>query len=413
MRLLRVDTLEFVELDEPATRALAKYAILSHTWRHGHEVLFEDVAPKLQDTAKLKPGFSKVANACRQAAKDGLEYIWIDICCIDKKNSAELQEVINRMYSYYALSAVCYVHLEDVKAGPGWEDRFRQCRWLTRAWTLQELIAPKDVFFYDTDWTPLCNLRDDYKLIASITALDVRLLQHKRDPESYSVAQRMSWAAKRRGSRIEDSAYSLLGIFDVHMTMLYGEGNNAFRRLQEEIIRVSTDHSIFAWERLSAVSDQRPRGVWASSPADFGDCKRIGRLSGLLPGHFKLTNRGLKIPLPLVNDMSDENGETILALLDCYRSGRADKPYFALELQLLTKVLHSRNHRVDPALFAHYAIDSYLVIALRHVSEDDFKQYAGRSRAEKISLFGGEDFRTIMFTPGHLGFKTCMEPPAR
>ncbi|TKA43157.1 hypothetical protein B0A54_06106 [Friedmanniomyces endolithicus] len=324
MRLLRVDTLEFVELDEPATRALAKYAILSHTWRHGHEVLFEDVAPKLQDTAKLKPGFSKVANACRQAAKDGLEYIWIDICCIDKKNSAELQEVINRI-----------------------------------------------------------------------------------------VAQRMSWAAKRRGSRIEDSAYSLLGIFDVHMTMLYGEGNNAFRRLQEEIIRVSTDHSIFAWERLSAVSDQRPRGVWASSPADFGDCKRIGRLSGLLPGHFKLTNRGLKIPLPLVNDISDENGETILALLDCYRSGRADKPYFALELQLLTKVLHSRNHRVDPALFAPYAIDSYLVIALRHVSEDDFKQYAGRSRAEKISLFGGEDFRTIMFTPGHLGFKTCMEPPAR
>jgi len=278
---------------------------------------------------------------------------------------------------------------------------------------LQELIAPTDVFFYDTDWTPLCNLRDDYKLIASITALDVKLLQHKRDPESYSVAQRMSWAAKRRGSRIEDSAYSLLGIFDVHMTMLYGEGNNAFRRLQEEIIRVSTDHSIFAWERLSTVSDQRPRGVWASSPADFGDCNRIGRLSGLLPGHFKLTNRGLKIPLPLVNDISDENGETILALLDCYRSGQADKPYFALELQLLTKVLHSRNHRVDPALFAPYAIDSYLVIALRHVSEDDFKQYASRSRAEKISLFGGEDFRTIMFTPGHLGFKTCMEPPAR
>ncbi|KAK0347159.1 hypothetical protein LTR02_000819 [Friedmanniomyces endolithicus] len=389
MRLLRVDTLEFVELDEPATRALAKYAILSHTWRYGHEVLFEDVAPTLQDTAKLKPGFSKVANACRQAAKDGLEY------------------------SYYALSAVCYVYLEDVKAGPGWEDRFRQCRWLTRVWTLQELIAPIDVFFYDTDWTPLCNLRDDFKLIASITALDVRLLQHKRDPESYSVAQRMSWAAKRRGSRIEDSAYSLLGIFDVHMTMLYGEGTNAFRRLQEEIIRVSTDHSIFAWERLSTVSDQRPRGVWASSPADFGDCKRIGRLSGLLPGHFKLTNRGLKFPLPLVNDISDENGETILALLDCYRSGQADKPYFALELQLLTKVLHSRNGRVDPALFAPYAIDSYLVNALRHVTEDDFKQYAGRSRAEKISLFGGEDFRTIMFTPEHLGSKTCMESPAR
>ncbi|KAK0947569.1 hypothetical protein LTR29_001177 [Friedmanniomyces endolithicus] len=100
MRLLRVDTLEFVELDEPATRALAKYAILSHTWRYGHEVLFEDVAPKLQDTAKLKPGFSKVANACRQAAKDGLEYIWIDTCCIDKKNSAELQEVINRMQAH-------------------------------------------------------------------------------------------------------------------------------------------------------------------------------------------------------------------------------------------------------------------------------------------------------------------------
>jgi len=100
MRLLRVDTLEFVELDEPATRVLDRYAILSHTWRYGHEILFEDVAPKLQDTAKLKPGFSKVANACKQAAKDGLEYIWIDTCCMDKKNSAELQEVINRMQAH-------------------------------------------------------------------------------------------------------------------------------------------------------------------------------------------------------------------------------------------------------------------------------------------------------------------------
>ncbi|TKA77703.1 hypothetical protein B0A55_04012 [Friedmanniomyces simplex] len=370
MRLLRVDTFEFVERDEPATRALARYAVLSHTWNYGHEVLFEDMPPKVQDIAELKSGFSKITHACKQAAKDGLEYRW------------------------YALSAICYVYLEDVKAGPGWEDQFRQCRWLTRAWTLQELIAPLDVRFYDTDWTLLCNLRDAVKLVSSITALDIRLLQHKREPVSYSVAQRMSWAAKRQASRVEDTAYSLLGVFDVNMTMLYGEGTKAFRRLQEEIMRVSTDHSIFAWERLSSVPDQKPRGVLADSPADFG--------------HW------LEIPLPLVNDTSGLDGETVLALLDCYRSGSADKPYFALELQPLPKLLNPRNYRVDPALFATHATDAYLVTGLRHVTEQDFKQYANHFRAEKISLFGGEDFRTMnMFTPGNPGSKTWMAPAAR
>ncbi|KAK3654194.1 hypothetical protein LTR56_004249 [Elasticomyces elasticus] len=410
MRLLRVDTLEFEERDEPVSQALAEYAVLSHTWNYGHEVLFENMALGTKDVAAL--GYNKILSTCKQAAKDGLKYVWCDTCCLDKRSSSELQETINSMYRFYALSAICYVYLEDVEAGPDWEEQLRNCRWLTRAWCLQELIAPLKVMLYDKDWILLSSLQDAAKLVSSITGLDVRLLQHKREPGTYSVAQRMSWAANRHASRLEDVAYSLLGIFDVNLTMLYGEGPKAFRRLQEEIMRVSTDHSIFAWDRPRNGDDREPRGVLPASPADFSHCGRIGRLSGLLPGAFQLTSRGLKIPLPLAND--HEASETVLALLDCYRSGPTERPYFALELQPLPKLLNPRNYRVDPALFAAHATDAYLVTGLRHLTEEDFKQYSDHFRAEKISLFGSEDFRTMnMFTPGNPGSKTWMTPVAR
>ncbi|KAI0897169.1 HET-domain-containing protein [Annulohypoxylon nitens] len=249
------------------------YAILSHTWGNG-EVLFQDVQ-NLQDTGwKLKPGYKKVAGSCRQAAQDGYDYIWIDTCCIDKTSSAELSEAINSMFQWYKASAVCYAFLEDVSA----KSDFLSSRWFTRGWTLQELIAPRNVLFYNQEWNLL---GDRFQLASEIshqTQIGVEILTrghinneddwtlHKLDRSSslcsschcfplsiqhilrkFCVAEKMNWASKRKTTRVEDIAYCLLGIFEVNMTLLYGEGLNAFRRLQEEILKRSDDQSILTW----------------------------------------------------------------------------------------------------------------------------------------------------------------------
>lgn len=396
MRTLCVRTFTLIDSSK---QEIPAYAILSHTWDGDNELLFEDMLPDNLPGARAKSGYSKVYRACRQAKRDGLLYLWADTCCIDKRSSAELSEVINSMFTWYSRAKVCYVYLADVAAGPAWETEFRRSRWFTRAWTLQELIAPPDVQFYDQSWKFLGHLCHLVHLVSSITTMDVRLLRHKREPATYSIGQRMSWAAKREATRPEDIAYSLLGIFDVNMTMLYGEGTKAFERLQSEIIRVSTDHSIFAWECAHRRDDSGPRGVLATSPADFAHCGRIGRLSGLLPSPFQRTNRGLEIGLPLAKDPASPGA--VLAMLDCYRSGDAEKPYSALELQPLPKLLNLRNARCDPALFAAHVRDAYLVIGLRHLTETGFKEFCMGFKAEQIALFGGEDFRTMnLFTPG-------------
>ncbi|KAK4553284.1 hypothetical protein LTR86_009584 [Recurvomyces mirabilis] len=402
MRVLRAGTLDLIDYHEPSSQLVSDYAILSHTWHHD-EVLYEDV---LSGEVVTKQGYSKIYHACKQALADDLPYLWADTCCIDKRSSAELQETINSMYRWYSLAKVCYVYLADVAAGPGWENQLAKSRWFTRAWTLQELLAPQDVQFFDQNWTLLGHLKDLVKQVSAITGIDVRLLTHKRALHTYSIAQRMSWAAKRKATRIEDIAYSLLGIFDVNITMLYGEGTKAFRRLQEEIMRNSTDHSLFAWQP-EETQNGHPRGVLARSPTDYQHCGRLGRLSGLLAASFTMTNRGLEIPLPIAplheedhNAPPDQHALTI-GLLDCFCSGPANKPYYALELDHLPRLLKPRNYRIDPALFGSHARDVYLVRGLRALSLEEFKDLAPRLKTAKVALLSGDDFRTMdLLAPG-------------
>ena len=112
MRLINTDTLQMVEYEH--SRA-PSYAILSHTWGDS-EVSFEDImrAGADQTTVSTKPGFRKIANFCKEARSRGFMYGWVDTCCIDKRNSAELSEAINSMYLYYSSAAVCLIHLGDV-----------------------------------------------------------------------------------------------------------------------------------------------------------------------------------------------------------------------------------------------------------------------------------------------------------
>ncbi|RMZ17309.1 hypothetical protein D0862_00872 [Hortaea werneckii] len=317
------------------------YAILSHTWEDD-EVLFKDMDDL--EKAKAKSGWQKIEYICRQALNDGLEWAWVDTCCIDKSSSAELSEAINSMFNWYKCSMVCYVYLCDLTmtatlrddhpmiitwlglaeqfsawdrshpmvglvALPAsedlWKDHeeyfeavtsvaisarrivdegyglhcsesdislidtlgaFSRAKWWSRGWTLQELLAPRDIVFMDQNWQQISRLPELVVTVSTISNVDVEVLLKTAPLESRCIAERLSWASKRSTTREEDTAYSLLGIFDANMPLLYGEGSRAFKRLQEIISLRSNDLSIYAWLKPLLVDDHL---MFAASPSYF------------------------------------------------------------------------------------------------------------------------------------------------
>jgi len=294
MRLLNSLTYQFEEFPGKAP----EYAILSHTWGE-EEVSFQDVR---DGTAKSRAGYRKVEFVCNQARKDGLSYVWDDTCCINKDSSAELSETINSMYRWYQEANVCYAYLTDVPADVDLHNThsaFSNSRWLTRGWTLQELIAPSNLLFFSSDGTILGKKLDLSRKLARITGIHRGVLSGSRKLESMSVAAGISWVSRRKATPIEDIAYCLLGIFSVNMPMLYGEGERSFIRLQQDIIRDSDDQSIFAWQNRDAhrnICD----GLLARSPKYFVDSSDFVPLPLLDDGAFAhslyaFTNKGLQI----------------------------------------------------------------------------------------------------------------------
>lgn len=219
---------------------IPRYAILSHTWEaDDQEVTYQDI---IDGTGNSKLGFGKIRFCGDQARKDGLQYFWVDSCCINKSSSAELQEAINSMFRWYQNAAKCYVYLSDVSVGKHsrssqslWHSAFGKSRWFTRGWTLQELLAPSSVDFFSREGKRLGDKESLEVQIQYITGIAVQALQGNSLSE-FTVDERMSWAAERETTIEEDQAYCLLGIFDIYLPLIYGEGkDNAFRRLRKEI----------------------------------------------------------------------------------------------------------------------------------------------------------------------------------
>jgi hypothetical protein len=253
MRLLELkDNGEFSLTEIVGNDIPHRYAILSHTWGpDNEEVTFRDI---VEGAGKSKAGYDKVRFCAEQAARHGLQYFWVDTCCIDKSNNTELSEAINSMFHWYRNAAKCYVYLPDISRPAlqandrfsqlPWEAAFRKSRWFTRGWTLQELVAPTLVEFFSKEGELLGNKRSLERHIHEITGIPVKALQGSPLSE-FSVTERMLWAEKRETTRKEDKAYSLLGIFDVYMPLIYGEGRDrAFNRLREEIDKVSKGKSL-------------------------------------------------------------------------------------------------------------------------------------------------------------------------
>ncbi|OLN81492.1 Vegetative incompatibility protein HET-E-1-like protein 26 [Colletotrichum chlorophyti] len=243
--------------------------------------------------AKAKTGWNKIKMTCK-LARARFKYAWVDTCCIDKSSSAELTEAINSMYAWYRSAEVCYVYLSDLSPVPeGLAGSYR-------GWTLQELIASKRIEFYDKKWNMIGDKGDLLVIIQEITRIDMSILRDSSDLQSLPVARRMSWVAGRRTTRVEDIAYCLLGIFDVNMPLLYGEGTKAFQRLQQHIATETNDLSLFAWQKMGeyeAGSTPEFSGIFADSPEEFSYCSTLMRHRDRFQfrNDFTVTNNGLQI----------------------------------------------------------------------------------------------------------------------
>ncbi|KAI3336604.1 heterokaryon incompatibility protein-domain-containing protein [Xylariaceae sp. AK1471] len=360
MRLINIETNkieEFVGNDVP------KYAILSHTWG-AEEVSYQCF---FDPNARTTDGYAKIGATCDMALRFGLRYVWVDSCCIDKSSSSEFSEAINSMFRWYEESEVCFAFLVDV---PPQKDAinisFKASRWFTRGWTLQELLAPQRLEFFDADWKSLGTRHELSTILSHVTGINESFLVDNIASSRHnllqkaSIAERMSWAGKRITTRKEDVAYCLLGIFGVNMPLIYGEGMSAFLRLQEEIIRHSFDPSLLAWNairdgNLLAIEGPVLYSPWRStfgllarkehpwampreqdeyldsgmcslapSPRNFLNCEDIVVRDASL--RWSATSQGLEITLPMSENIAP------YLLIPCYMR---DDPSNLLALPLL------------------------------------------------------------------------------
>jgi hypothetical protein len=315
MHLLNVHSLQLSEFTGEVGASIPEYAILSHTWGD-EEVSYADYKLGAAHCPR-KRGYDKILGACRWAGGEGFDYVWIDTCCIDKDSSAQLSEAINSMFNWYRCAAVCGAYLADVDGAvesTASNSPFFRSKWWTRGWTLQEFLAPGVVVFLASDWTEIGTRLSLERIASTIIGIDPFLMHNLRWRTRCNAAQKMSWVRSRTTTRAEDIAYCLMGLFDVNMPLLCGEGHKAFMRLQLEIWRQTADESLLAWSMAS--SENRHiwtefflpwTGLFAPSPLFFGSA--TGVVAFDYPederheSRFEIVNEAIRIQVTLLDSV--------------------------------------------------------------------------------------------------------------
>ena len=304
---------------------VVRYAIFSHRWTDS-EPSYQDVSASIfpgglgkQRNTKTA-GLAKLMQLCETARALGYKLVWSDTCCIDKSNMAELSEAIHAMFKWYAHAHLCIVHLA---ASSSLAD-FEREPWFKRGWTLQELLAPRRIKFYDETWrqfTTLANDKDDPALMSALSTVtgiprDVVVADNSRGIKGRGIWEIMSWASARKTTRIEDVAYCLYGLFDVHPPIAYGEGEKAFPRLVEAIAERYHTWDVFAWG--GQASERHP--ALPCSPACYPKWDEAMVSGGVGMTTFALTPHGLRltsvplIPMVFASEARDENGSYAVTL---------------------------------------------------------------------------------------------------
>ncbi|KAL2105954.1 hypothetical protein VUR80DRAFT_7510 [Thermomyces stellatus] len=296
----------------------------------------EQTSTEDQATARVlraRHGYQKILKIAEHCRVSQIGFFWIDTCCIDKSNGMEVSEAILSAYRWYREAAVCFVYLADVPAADMLADRdsvFRRSWWFTRGWTLVELLAPTARVWFDQDWNFIF---PDSRLISEITGIDAGYLEGA-DINLACVAKRMSWAAHRNTTKREDVAYCLMGLFDVSMSVRYGEGpEKAFIRLQRKILKATVDTSIFAWGYDAPILGDSAR-ILATSPDEFAGCRALRRAPSTSPmnDYFLPGPRGLELRSDLVQfrarDTKVWEGQYGLLMTEIYDDAASDNRIF-------------------------------------------------------------------------------------
>ncbi|KAI0145226.1 hypothetical protein GGR57DRAFT_307176 [Xylariaceae sp. FL1272] len=334
------------------------YAILSHRWT-GAEIEYQDFPRHIAElrsnrdsTLPLLPiELNKIRDACRIARRKNIQWMWIDTCCIDKSNAVEYNESINSMFRWYACARICITYLSDVKLDTNNQgvDVFRSSEhknypapsvWFSRGWTLQELLAPVAMEFYDTNWELLGTRKNLAPALEEITRIKRDYFTGISDFQKASIAAKMSWMAGRVTAKPEDIAYSMLGLLGINMVPSYGEGaERAFLRLQYALLSASTDETLFAWKMPAegpGKPAQRPkvygeyqlaRGEWgllAASPEWFRDSGKIANRGprGLIVrrqfGGFAVVQQGIMVPYSQSSHIEQRNARHFVLSLPVF-----------------------------------------------------------------------------------------------
>ena len=402
MRFLDTHTLQFEQVpDSELHLEENQYAILSHRWgTNKDEISFEDVLSSAD--LSHKKAFDKIKGFCKEASSQKCRYGWVDTCCIHKKDSVELSEAINSMYRWYQNSKICIVYLEDVP-----QKQLMDSEWFDRGWTLQELIAPRAISFFDQRWNLIGTKADLVLELSRKTRIPEGVINNTIKPSACSVAQRMSWAVNRETTREEDRAYSLMGLFDIYMPMIYGEREKAFLRLQQQIIQKSKDESIFAWDmefpgNTFPGNTKAYSGLFSPSPLAYANCSDIIQTSG--SRGFSESNGEISI-WPRVLPHSPD---TYVAALNCTDRAFPEKRTFILIGNTSTK---------GESVRVRYANKlSRGLIQIGDLAEDQERQIrvSGAPTQPPVNIFNGFWLRTLQI-PGHDECRTTLisncQPP--
>ena len=390
MRLLNIDTRRLETFQDD--RIAPPYVILSHTWGSQEATLQDAVAlaeagerlasigqpgntNALEEFVRTSrrvndlQGWHKIVSFCNAIRKrksslhDFVQHAWVDTCCIDKTSSAELSEAINSMFRWYREAVACFVLLEDfdislrgfdasIVVGPD----FERSRWFTRGWTLQEMLAPRMLYLFDKEWRLIGDKDDLAPRLSRRTGIEEHIIR-TGSMDGACVAQRMSWAATRDTTRSEDIAYCLLGIFDVNMPLLYGEGSRAFKRLQEEILKETNDHSILAWDASNKDKGIELVGVLADHPSQFHACSDLEAIEST-SGRIGITHGDVDIRTSIIADGGDRDGFGLAAILEC-RNSKDMASRIAIPIRSLPQLGLVPRGQKPPARYGRTHRDAY------------------------------------------------------
>ncbi|KAJ8519460.1 hypothetical protein ONZ45_g3573 [Pleurotus djamor] len=323
-----------------------RYAILSHTWAN-RELGFRDVNVEGGmgvGSLEKKEGYAKLDGMCRVAGEFMCRYVWFDAVCIDKSNTMEMEETIHSMWKWYQNAYICIVHLSNTnlklpsypanssvsptgprRRGDSKRKQLKEDPWFRRGWTLPELLAPKRIKFYLGDWTKMdqrvgrrfdiCRVQEEgfdfgaeyvqfLRLVADAATVPVCAVK-QFSLRTHSAPEVFHWISKRITTRPEDLSYCLMGMLDIHIPIIYGEGHeNAFYRLQSACLQSSPSRLIFHWFGMPSPKNS----MIAADPSAF---KHTGTYEGYVDGQllfrdhmdidtsFVLTNAGLRMMVTL------------------------------------------------------------------------------------------------------------------